>query len=103
MARIGITGNPGVGKHTVTNLLSKKIKNNKIIHENLLSEILGICFYDSLKVFGKKKISEIDTTYDDPEESVKKIIHHYDYKLKRQIGLVDWLDLIYRTGDAKKF
>src|SRR5918995_1315855 len=157
MARIGITGNPGVGKHTVTNLLSKKIKNSKIIdinklinddnviivghllpyvvkrneldfiailrrspyslietynkrqysnkkiHENLLSEILGICFYDSLKVFGKKKISEIDTTYDDPEESVKKIIHHYDYKLKRQIGLVDWLDLIYRTGDAKKF
>ena len=184
MARIGITGNPGVGKHTLTNLLSKKIKNSKIIdinklilsnqtfnietfeadlkkgrsfllkelinddnviivghllpyvvkrneldfiailrrspyslmetynkrqysnkkiHENILSEILGICFYDSLKVFGKKKISEIDTTYDDPEESVKKIIHHYDYKLKRQIGLVDWLDLIYRNRDAKKF
>lgn len=184
MARIGITGNPGVGKHTVTDLLSKKIKNSKIIdinkliisnqtfnfetfeadlkksrsfllkklinddnviivghllpyvvkrneldfiailrrspyslmetynkrqysnkkiHENILSEILGICFYDSLKVFGKKKISEIDTTYDDPEETVKKIIHHYDYKLKRQIGLVDWLDLIHRNGDAKKF
>jgi hypothetical protein len=34
---------------------------------------------------------------------VKKIIHHYDYKLKRQIGLVDWLDLIYRNGDAKRF
>ena len=135
MARIGITGNPGVGKHTLTNLLSKKIKNikiidinkliisnqtfnietfeadlkksrsfllkelinddnviivghllpyvvkrneldfiailrrfpyslmetynkrqysNKKIHENILSEILGICFYDSLKVFGKR-------------------------------------------------
>ncbi len=185
MARIGITGNPGVGKHTVTDLLSKKIKNSKIIdinkiiisnqafnletfeadlkktrsfllkelindndnviivghllpyiikrneldfiailrrspyslieiykkrkysnkkiHENIISEILGICFYDTLKVFGKKKISEIDTTFDDPEESVKKIIYNYDYKSKRQIGVVDWLDLIYKNGDAEKF
>jgi adenylate kinase len=185
MARIGITGNPGVGKHTVTDLLSKKIKNSKIIdinkiiisnqafnletfeadlkktrsfllkelindndnviivghllpyiikrneldfiailrrspyslieiykkrkysnkkiHENIISEILGICFYDNLKVFGKKKISEIDTTFDDPEESVKKIIYNYDYKSKRQIGVVDWLDLIYKNGDAEKF
>ncbi|HSF00402.1 MAG TPA: AAA family ATPase [Nitrososphaeraceae archaeon] len=188
MARIGITGNPGVGKHTVTDLLSKKIKNSKIIdinkiiitnqalnletfeadlkktrsfllkelidddndddnviivghllpyiikrneldfiailrrspyslieiykkrkysnkkiHENIICEILGICFYDTLKVFGKKKISEIDTTYDDPEESVKKIIYNYDYKSKRQIGLVDWLDLVYKNGDVEKF
>ncbi len=36
MARIGITGNPGVGKHTVTDLLSKKIKNSKIIDINKL-------------------------------------------------------------------
>ena len=34
MSRIGITGNPGVGKHTVTDLLSKKIKNSKIIDIN---------------------------------------------------------------------
>jgi adenylate kinase len=183
MIRIGITGNPGVGKHTITNLLSKKIKNSKIIdinkiilsnqafnyetseadlkktrlfllkeliddnvivvghllpyvmkrneldfiailrkspyslidvyekrkysnkksQENILCEILGICFYDSLKVFGKKKISEIDTTFKDPEESVKKIIHNYDHKSKRQIGLVDWLDVIYKNGDNRKF
>jgi adenylate kinase len=190
MRRIGITGNPGVGKHTVTDLLSKKINNNnnnkvidinkivisnqafdfetfeadlkktrllllkemrvnndydnliivghllpyiikrneldfvvvlrrspyslieiykkrkysnKKVQENILCEILGICFYDALKVFGKKKLSEIDTTCDDPEESVKKIIYNYDYKLKRQIGQVDWLGLIYINGDAKKF
>ena len=188
MTRIGITGNPGVGKHTLTDLLSKKLKNNnkiidinKIIisnqaldvetfevdlkktrllllkemsinndydnliivghllpyvvkkneldfvavlrrspytlietynkrkysnkkaQENILCEILGICFYDTLKVFGKRKISEIDTTYDDPEQLVKKIIFNYDYKLKRQIGQIDWLELIYKNGDAKKF
>lgn len=183
MIRIGITGNPGVGKHTITDLLSKKIKNSKIIdinkiiisnqafnygtseadlkktrlfllkeliddnvivvghllpyvikrneldfiailrkspyslidvyekrkysnkksQENILCEILGICFYDSLKVFGKKKISEIDTTFKDPEESVKKIIYNYDHKSKRQIGLVDWLDVIYKNGDNRKF
>ena len=183
MIRIGITGNPGVGKHTIADLLSKKIKNSKIIdinkiilsnqafndetyeadlkktrlfllkelindnvivvghllpyvikrneldfiailrkspyslidvykkrkyskkklQENILCEILGICFYDTLKVFGKPKISEIDTTCNDPEESVKKIICNYDHKSKRQIGLVDWLDVIYKSGDNRKF
>jgi adenylate kinase len=34
MIRIGITGNPGVGKHTIADLLSKKIKNSKIIDIN---------------------------------------------------------------------
>ena len=184
MARIGITGNPGVGKHTVTDLLSKKIKDSKIIdinkiiisnqafncetyeadlkktrlfllkelinddnvivvghllpyvikrneldfiailrkspyslidvyekrkysnkksQENILCEILGICFYDTLQVFGKLKISEIDTTSNDPEESVKEIIWNYDHKSKRQIGLVDWLDVISKNGDNRKF
>ena len=183
MTRIGITGNPGVGKHTIADMLSKKIKNSKIIdinkiiisnqafnyetfeadlkktrlfllkelindnvivvghllpyvikrneldfiailrkspyslidvyekrkysnkklQENILCEILGICFYDTLKVFGKLKISEIDTTSNDPEESVKKIIYHYDYKSKRQIGLVDWLNVISKNGDNRKF
>lgn len=183
MIRIGITGNPGVGKHTIADLLSKKIKNSKIIdinkiilsnqalnydtyeadlkktrlfllkelindnvivvghllpyvikrneldfiailrkspyslidvyekrkyskkklQENILSEILGICFYDTLKVFGKPKISEIDTTSNDTEELVKKIICNYDHKSKRQIGLVDWLEVIYKNGDNRKF
>ncbi|HET7644057.1 MAG TPA: AAA family ATPase [Nitrososphaeraceae archaeon] len=184
MPRIGITGNPGVGKHTITNLLTEKIKCSKIIdinkiiisnkafnfetfdadlkktrellkglinnndnliivghllpyvikrneldfivilrrspyslletykkrkystkkiHENIVSEILGICFYDTLRTFGTKKISEIDTTYNDPEDSVKKIIYTYDYKSERQIGIIDWLDLVYKNGDAKRF
>src|ERR671910_642168 len=138
MIRIGITGNPGVGKHTIADLLSKKIKNSKLfllkelindnvivvghllpyvikrneldfiailrkspyslldvyekrkysnkkLQENILCEILGICFYDTLKVFGKLKISEIDTTSNDPEESVNKIIYHYDHKSKKHI------------------
>ena len=184
MPKIGITGNPGVGKHTITNLLSEKIKCSKIIdinkiiisnnafnfetfdadlkrtrellkgliinnenlvivghllpyvikkneldfiailrrspyslletykkrkystkkiHENIISEILGICFYDTLKIFGPKKISEIDTTHNYPEDSVKEIIYTYDYKSERQIGMIDWLDLIYKNGDAKRF
>src|SRR5688500_17490962 len=34
MIRIVITSNPGVGKHTIADLLSKKIKNSKIIDIN---------------------------------------------------------------------
>jgi adenylate kinase len=184
MSRIGITGNPGVGKHTITNLLTEKIKDSKIvdinkiiisnrtfnfetseadlkktrellkelvnsnenlivvghllpyvlkkneldfivilrrspyslletykerkysakkIHENIVSEILGICFYDALRTFVTNKISEIDTTHINPVDSVKKIIYTYDYKSERQIGIIDWLDLIYKNGDAKRF
>ena len=184
MSRIGITGNPGVGKHTITTLLSEKIKRSKIIdinkiiisnktfnfetseadlkktrellkelvnsnenlivvghllpyvlkkneldfivilrrspyslletykkrkystkkiHENIVSEILVICFYDALRTFGTKKISEIDTTRINPVDSVKKIIYTYDYKSERQIGIIDWLDLVYKNGDAKRF
>src|SRR5215207_7917807 len=181
MIRIGITGNPGVGKHTIADLLSKKIKNSKIINknkiilkkqafnyktyeadlkktrlfllkelinddnvivighllpygikrkeldfiailrkspyslldvyekrkysnkklqENILCEILGICFYDTLKVFGKLKISEIDTTSNDSEESVKQIIWNYDHKSKKQIGLVYWIDESYTNEET---
>ena len=81
----------------------KRKYSTKKIHENIISEILGICFYDTLRTFGTKKISEIDTTHNDPEDSVKKIIYTYDYKSERQIGIIDWLDLIYKNGDAKRF
>jgi broad-specificity NMP kinase len=80
----------------------REYSTNKI-NENIISEILGICFYDTLRTFGTKKISEIDTTHNDPEDSVKKIIYTYDHKSERQIGIIDWLDLIYKNGDAKRF
>lgn len=186
MVRIGITGNPGVGKHLTTKVLSRKFENIKVvdinkiiisndaffderfhrnevdlkrartlvkeeirtdniivvghllpylikrqelefivilrrspyslidiykerkyslekIKENAASEILGICFYDSLRTFGKGKISEIDTTNNNLDEIVKRIMFDYENKNKRQIRLIDWLELVYRNGDVQRF
>jgi len=92
-----------VWSEILIDVYEKRKYSKKKLQENILSEILGICFYDTLKVFGKLKISEIDTTSNDTEELVKKIICNYDHKSKRQIGLVDWLDVIYKNGDNRKF
>jgi len=50
MIRIGITGNPGVGKHTIADLLSKKLKNSIIIDINkiiLSSQALNYDTYEA--------------------------------------------------------
>ena len=183
MTKIGISGTPGVGKHTVSKLLSKKegldiidinkliisndfftknsgteielkktrefiknyVRNKNIIvvghllpylirkreldfvvilrrspyslieeykrrnysiektQENIASEILGICFYDAMKVFGKKKISEIDTTESTPEETMRNIIFSYENKSKRNMANIDWFEVIYKNGDFQRF
>ena len=73
------------------------------INENTASEILGICFYDTLKVFGKNKILELDTTRYKPETIAQKILLAYQNKSKRQVGKVDWLKKLLDNNDVKEF
>lgn len=73
------------------------------IRENVASEILGISFYDALKTFGKSKVIEFDATGKTPQESAEEIMSLLQNKLKRKIGMVDWLSLVYEKGDAQKF
>lgn len=64
---------------------------------------MGVCFYDTLKIFGEKKISEIDTTSDTPDETIKNIINLYKNKSKRISGNIDWLDVVYKNDDIQRF
>jgi adenylate kinase len=73
------------------------------IRENVASEILGISFYDALKTFGKSKVIEFDATGKTPQESAEEIVSLLQNKLKRKIGMVDWLSLVYEKGDVQKF
>lgn len=73
------------------------------IRENVASEILGISFYDALKTFGKSKVIELDATGKTPQQSAEEIVSLLQNKLKRKIGMVDWLSLVYEKGDAQKF
>ena len=73
------------------------------IRENVASEILGISFYDALKTFGKNKIAEIDATGKIPQQCAEEIVLLLQKKIKHEIGMVDWLSLVYEKGDVQKF
>jgi adenylate kinase len=73
------------------------------IRENVASEILGISFYDALKTFGKSKVIEFDATGKTPQQNAEEIVSLLQNKLKRNIGMVDWLSLVYEKGDVQKF
>jgi adenylate kinase len=79
----------------------RKYSRQKTI-ENLGSEILGITLYDALKKFGPNKTYQIDTSFRSVSEVVKKI-ERFFVKGRFQEDQVDWLDLIKKKGDLKKF
>jgi adenylate kinase len=71
--------------------------------ENIAAEILGITLYDSVKIFGKVRVAELDTTGKTPEDIAKDIVSKLQKKSRKQIGIIDWLSLVYEKGDAQKF
>ena len=70
--------------------------------ENIAAEILGITLYDSVETFGKERVTELDTTGKTPQDIAKDIVSKLQ-KSRKQIGLIDWLSLVYEKGDAQKF
>ena len=79
----------------------RKYSKQKTI-ENLGSEILGITFYDALKKFGPSKIHQIDTSLSSVSKVVKRIEMLFE-KGKFQEDQVDWLGLISKKQDLKRF
>ncbi len=73
------------------------------IRENVASEIIGVSFYDSLRTFGKEKVSEVDATLKKPGDVATQIILALDQKIAKEIGIVDWLSLVHEKGDLQKF
>lgn len=79
----------------------RKYSKQKTI-ENLGSEILGITFYDTLKKFGPSKTHQIDTSLSSVSKVVKRIETLFE-KGKFSEDQVDWLGLISKKGDLKRF
>ena len=71
--------------------------------ENIAAEVLGITLYDSVETFGKERVAELDATGKTPEDIAKDIISKLQKKSRKQIGIIDWLSLVYEKGDAQKF
>ncbi|MBI3640379.1 MAG: AAA family ATPase [Thaumarchaeota archaeon] len=79
----------------------RKYSKQKTI-ENLGSEILGITFYDTLKKFGPVKTYQIDTSLSSVSKIVKRIEMLFG-KDRFQEDQIDWLGLISKKGDLKRF
>ncbi len=79
----------------------RKYSEQKTI-ENLGSEVLGITFYDALKKFGPVKTHQVDTSLSSVSKVVKKIEMLFE-KGRFQQDQVDWLGLISKKGDLKRF
>jgi adenylate kinase len=71
--------------------------------ENIAAEILGITLYDSVETFGKERVAELDTTGKTPQDIAKDIVSKLQKKSRKQVGIIDWLSLVYEKGDAQKF
>ena len=69
--------------------------------ENIGSEILGVIAYDSIKKFGKTKTHQIDTTSKSVTKISKIFIKILEGKLEDE--KVDWLSLVSKKNDLKKF
>jgi len=88
-------------------LLAKIFRQRKYtpmkMKENIAAEILGITLYDSVETFGKERVAELDTTGKTPQDIAKDIFSKLRKKSRKQIGIIDWLSLVYEKGDAQKF
>ena len=73
----------------------------KKISVNVGSEILGVIAYDSIKKFGKNKSQQIDTTSKSVSKITKVVIDSLRGKFKNE--QVDWLTLVSKKNDLKKF
>jgi len=62
------------------------------VRENVETELLGTCLTDALAVQDPKKVCEIDTTTQTPEETVKLILAFLDGDVKCSHGAVDWMN-----------
>ena len=87
--------------HKLISIYKKRKYSKKKISDNVGSEILGIIAFETFKKFGKTKTYQIDTT----SKSVSKIIKIINsiYKGKKVNENVDWLSLIAKKNELKKF
>lgn len=77
-------------------ILYRRLKNRGYIDakikQNIEAEILDLILADSVAIFGKDKVFEIDTTMKNPEDIVDIILDILNTGKGSKPGLVDWLE-----------
>ncbi|MFC1754393.1 adenylate kinase family protein [Thermoproteota archaeon] len=73
------------------------------INDNIMSEILDICFVDALNAFGADSIVEFDTTGQQPIEIAQEIAKICRGNPKKTINKINWMSKISDEDDIKKY
>jgi adenylate kinase len=89
--------------YELTRVLEKRKYPPNKIRDNVASEILGISLYDTLKAVRRHKIAEFDTTGKTPQNTADQVISLLLKKSEREVGIIDWLSLVYNKKDLQKF
>lgn len=73
------------------------------VGENVAAEILDVCLFDAVKVYGEKKVCEIDVSGRTVEETVDEIMRIVNGCSKCRVGVVDWLAKLELEGRLDEF
>lgn len=71
--------------------------------ENVAAEILDVCLWDAISMYGRKKACEIDVTEKSIKEIVDEIMAVLNGSKKASVGIVDWLNKLSMEGRLENF
>ncbi len=75
--------------------MKKKKYTTKKIVENVLAEVTDVCLLEALRVYGRERIFELDTTKMEVNASVKELVTAVRHGTSR-IGICNWLSTLQR-------
>jgi adenylate kinase len=78
--------------------LKQKQWTRQKIRENSLAEILDICLWDAVENYGRRRVSEIDTTGMRPRAVVELALRQLNTRRARTQHRVDWLSTLENEG-----
>ena len=84
-------------------VLEKRGYDTKKVWENITSEILDVCLWDSLAVYSSNKVCEIDVRNKTAEKVVEEATQVLENKKECKYGTVDWITKLENAGQLEKF
>lgn len=75
----------------------------KKLGENLAAEILDVCLWEAVRMYGLDKVCEVDVSGKTTEEVVEHITSVLEGKRKCWVGIVDWLGKLEAEGRLQEF
>ncbi|MFP3985357.1 MAG: adenylate kinase family protein [Candidatus Bathyarchaeia archaeon] len=73
------------------------------VAENVAAEVLDVCLFDAVEVYGREKVCEVDVSGKTVEAVVDEIACVVEDRRKCWLGVVDWLAKLEFEGRLEEF